>query len=119
MWQAVQGQDKQLQLQDTMPTQPHAEISICLTHQVSALSETSEACFNKSAVVDHVTGASHVIGWEGAGVVDRRNNQIQVSQGGSLGQSPRIVGQNEGYAATLASTGLYLPLVASPVVGTP
>ena len=35
----------------------------------------SDTCINKSAVTYHITKAKYVIGWEGANVVDRKNNR--------------------------------------------
>ena len=44
-------------------------------HRYTPEQKSSETCFNKSAVTDQIAKANHVIDWEGAGVVDRENNQ--------------------------------------------
>ena len=45
--------------------------------------KSSEPCFNKSAVTDHIAKANHVVDWEGAKIVDRENNQTSKKLSGS------------------------------------
>ena len=54
--------------------------------------ESSETVFNKSAVIDHMAKANHVMDWEWTKVVDSENNQRfrQVKEATRISQSPHI-----------------------------